>query len=473
MKLKIFKRLFFTTSLVFFIALTFVFIIFSVAVNNVYMDTRSEILASSCRSVIDVLSHKEYSRDSAKATINTIGNVNDIDVFLSDMNGKVVFCSCQSECNHLNFVIDKKYLDSAAVGGKIQLTNVGGLYDEMNYAVVNSCIDDSGKVFYVISVSAVVAVRDLLTMLIVIYALCAILPLAFMFIAEYALVSRFTRPLKYMSVAAKSIAKGDFTKRIPVISNDEIGELSVLFNRMTKSLSRTELASKNFVANVSHELRTPMTTISGFIDGIIDGTIPEDKHSYYLNLVSVEVKRLSRLVQSMLGLAQLESDNAKLNKTDFRLSDVVLNIAVSMEQRIEEKQICVDGLEDMTETVICADKDLLYQVIYNLTDNAVKFTEIGGSITFSLKRIDNSLVFSIANSGNSISDKDLPHIFEKFYKVDKSRSNHKDSLGLGLYICKTVVELHEGTISADSKDGEFTRFTLSIPIKDQNGVKYE
>ncbi len=472
MKLKIFKRLFFTTSLVLFIALTFVFIIFSVAVNNTYMDERFEILEASCQSVVNVLTDTDQSNDAVKISMNTVVTVNDVDVFLADVNGKVVMCACDDACNHQNFVLDKRVLDSAATNGKIQLTNLGGLYDEMNYAVVNKCITESSKVFYVVSVSPVVAVRDLLIMLLGMYALCALLPLVFMFVAEYTLVSRLTRPLKYLSVAARSIAKGDFSKRVPVISNDEIGELCLLFNRMTGSLSRTQSASKSFVANVSHELRTPMTTISGFIDGIIDGTIPEEKHAYYLNLVSQEVKRLTRLVHSMLSLAQLESDNARLNKTDFRLCDVILNTAVSMEQKIDEKNIQINGLQDMTETVISADKDLLHQVIYNLTDNAVKFTNENGTISFSLKRIEKNLVFSITNTGPNIPEKDLPHIFEKFYKTDKSRSSYKDSLGLGLYICKTVVELHGGKISAESAYGN-TCFTLSIPILDENGEKYE
>lgn len=464
MKLKIFKRLFFTTSLVFFFALTFVFIIFSVAVSNSYTETRSELLASSCRSIMNMLTDSQHSIDSVKVSIDTIANVNNIDVLLVDANGKVITCGCNQVCNHQDFVIDKKILNSAAANGKIQLTNLGGIYDETNYSVVNKCITDSGREIFVISVSSVVALQDLLVMLLGMYAMCALLPLLFMFVAEYTLVSRFTRPLKYLSVAARSIAKGDFSKRVPVISNDEIGELCLLFNRMTGSLLRTQTASKSFVANVSHELRTPMTTIGGFIDGIIDGTIPEDKHSYYLAIVSQEVKRLSRLVQSMLSLAQLESDNSRLNITDFRLSDVILNTVVSMEQKINLKNIQIIGLDDMTETVISADKDLLHQVIYNLTDNAVKFVNDNGIISFSLKRIEKDLVFSITNTGDSIPEKDLPHIFEKFYKIDKSRSSHKDSLGLGLYICKTIAELHNGTISAESKDGNTTCFTLSIPI---------
>ena len=135
-----------------------------------------------------------------------------------------------------------------------------------------------------------------------------------------------------------------------------------------------------------------------------------------------------------------------------------------MEQKINDAEIEITGLEKLTESVICGDKDLLHQVVYNLTDNAVKFTPAGGVIDFSLLRVKDNLEFVIRNSGDGIPEKDIPHVFEKFYKSDKSRSNHKNSLGLGLYICKTVAELHNGSIKVESVEGEYTQFTLSLPL---------
>ena len=181
MKLKIFKRLFFTTSIVLFIALTFVFILFSVALSNTYTDERSKILSSSCKSVIDVLSYTD-SAEAIRVAIDTVVNVNDVDVFLADVNGKVIMCGCESKCNHQQFVIEKNLLYSASTNSKMQLSNLSGIYDEMNYTVINKTITDSGKVVFVASVSPAASVQDLLLMLLGLYALCALLPLIFMFV---------------------------------------------------------------------------------------------------------------------------------------------------------------------------------------------------------------------------------------------------------------------------------------------------
>jgi signal transduction histidine kinase len=169
----------------------------------------------------------------------------------------------------------------------------------------------------------------------------------------------------------------------------------------------------------------------------------------------------------MLSLSRLESDEKPLKLTDVRLADTVVNVVVSMEQKISGKEINITGLEELSQTVISGDSDLLHQVIYNLTDNAVKFTPYGGCINFNLHRIQDSVEFKIRNTGDGIPGKDIPFIFERFYKIDKSRSTHKDSLGLGLYICKTVAELHNGIIKVESDSKTYTEFTVTLPIKNQ------
>lgn len=285
-----------------------------------------------------------------------------------------------------------------------------------------------------------------------------------MFFVEYFISYRFTKPLKLMSDAAKSMAKGDFSKRIPVMSDDEIGELAVSFNQMTNSLVQLEGTRRRFIANISHELKTPMTTIGGFIDGITDGTIPPEKQGYYLSLVSVEIKRLSRMVQSMLSLAKLESGEQKINKTEFDLADMLFNIIVSQEQRIAERSLKLEGLDAIDQIDINADYDLIYQVVYNLVDNAIKFTNEGGTISFSTAKFDNAVQFKIKNTGEGIAEKDLPFIFERFYKADKSRSAVKDSTGLGLHLAYTIISIHGGKTSVNSKPLEFTEFTFVLPI---------
>ena len=470
MRLKIFQKLFFTTACVLFVTLTLVFVLLSVAVNDETAKGKYQIVSESCDIISDNLLKDGGVVDSTSLSVmNSVSKVNALDIFVIDQSGQIVACGCDNffltgNCDHAEFVLSTDYLSQIVTDGNMELSSVGGIYDGMHYTYAKSIRVPLGVDYYIISTSSVMSAIEIIKIMFSMYAAAAIIPLIFMFIAEYGIVYRITRPLKYMSLAAKSIANGDFSKRIPVMSNDEIGELSVLFNRMTDSLARSERTSRNFVANVSHELKTPMTTISGFIDGIIDGTIDSSKQTYYLGIVSDEVKRLSRLVQSMLNLSRLESSENILKQSSFRLSETILNVVISMEQKINDAEIEITGLEKLTESVICGDKDLLHQVVYNLTDNAVKFTPAGGVIDFSLLRVKDNLEFVIRNSGDGIPEKDIPHIFEKFYKSDKSRSNHKNSLGLGLYICKTVAELHNGSIKVESVEGEYTQFTLSLPL---------
>ena len=285
-----------------------------------------------------------------------------------------------------------------------------------------------------------------------------------MFFAIYTMTYRMTKPLKLMSEASKAMAKGDFSKRIPVTSDDEIGELAVSFNQMTNSLVQLEGMRKSFVANVSHELKTPMTTIGGFIDGILDGTIEPEKQRYYLTIVSDEVKRLSRLVQSMLSMAKLESGEFILKPELFDFRELLCTIVISQEQRIEAQGLNITGLDEIPSVSVSADRDLIHQVIYNLVDNAIKFTNESGTINFSLKTDSKKLVFTITNTGKGIPEKELPYVFERFYKVDKSRSANKNSTGLGLYIVKTILKAHGGGITVISQENSFTSFSITLPV---------
>ena len=293
--------------------------------------------------------------------------------------------------------------------------------------------------------------------------LASLLAFGISFFIMWILSYNLVKPLSEMSEAAKRFAKGDFSKRVHVRRTDEIGQLSIAFNNMADSLSKSEDTRRSFIANVSHELKTPMTTISGFIDGILDGTIPETKMMHYLNIVATEIKRLSRLVTTMLNLSRIDSGGLKLNYQHFDISEIVFKSLLSFEATIEEKSIEIRGLEDSKPAFIDGDPDMIHQVIYNLIENAVKFTNENGYIEVKIVTHKNNVFVSIKNSGQGISKGDLKFIFDRFYKTDKSRSQDKNGMGLGLYIVKTIVELHNGTISVDSVEGEYCTFEFYIP----------
>ena len=274
-----------------------------------------------------------------------------------------------------------------------------------------------------------------------------------------------SKQLKQMSEQAKKFAKGDFSGRIPVKGKDEVGQLTRAFNDMADALDKEESVRRDFIANISHELKTPMTTIAGFIDGILDGTIPESKQKHYLTIVSEEISRLSGLVASMLSLARIDSGKTTIYKTKFSLISTIVNILLTFEDRLEEKEIEIVGLETADGLSVYGDQALLHQVLYNLIENATKFTPQGGEITFHAESKGDKLYFSVKNSGKGISQKDLPFIFDKFYKTDKSRSEDKKSMGLGLYLVKTIINLHGVEFTVTSEIDKETCFAFWIPNK--------
>lgn len=473
MRLKLFKKYFFTNAVIILFSLTFMMMILAFVLNSYIAKSKQQTLDKARNEVIDYISSSNINikrdTDELYGILKTIAAVSDVNVFIGDNSGEVFLCGCEEwqqekNCFHTASKIETKevkgYLDA------VSDLHVGtlGIYETPHYLTLDSIIDNEGKKQGIVFVTASVSeVGSLLSTVTQIYLLSAALPLIIMFFAIYAMTYRLTKPLKQMSEASRAMAKGDFSKRIPVTSDDEIGELAASFNMMTNSLAQLEGMRKSFVANVSHELKTPMTTIGGFIDGILDGTIEAEKQDYYLNIVSQEVKRLSRLVQSMLSMAKLESGELVLKYELFDLRELLLTVVISQEQRIEAKRLEIIGLDELQGVSVKADRDLIYQAVYNLIDNAIKFAEEGGKIKFSLKNENKKTILTVTNTGSGIPEKDLPFIFERFYKVDKSRSAAKNSTGLGLYIVKTIVTAHGGSVAVSSKENELTSFKIIFP----------
>ncbi|MGN1202279.1 MAG: ATP-binding protein, partial [Eubacterium sp.] len=295
------------------------------------------------------------------------------------------------------------------------------------------------------------------------FVLSALACLALAFICIWHLTRQFVKPLRQMSAAAKKFAIGDFSYRVKVSGEDELAELGKAFNDMADALDTLESSRRSFVSNVSHELRTPMTSIGGFIDGILDGTIPREKTDYYLKIVSGEIRRLSRLVVAMLNMSKIESGSFEMNPSNYDITDQIIHILLTFEQKIDEKHIDIQGLEKLKPTYIVADTDMIYQVIYNIFDNAVKFANDGGYIRVTMLDNNDTVEVHIKNSGIGIKAEELSRVFERFYKVDKSRSLDAKGAGLGLYIVKMMVEMHGGSIWAISEDEESAEFVFRLP----------
>ena len=402
-------------------------------------------------------------RDALAPTLTALSESNDTTIFLTDINGKTLLCTEGSSCVvHSTYQIPASILRKADAGQYSEVGRLENLYKTPKFTVCQPVKTSAGAVGYLFVSADNADMRTFLTEMIKIFLISAVAVLLISFVATYFVTLKMVRPLREMSTAAKKFGQGDFTTRIRIDGDDEIGQLAMSFNNMARSLSELESMRRSFIANVSHELKTPMTSIAGFIDGILDGTIGKDQERHYLRIVSDEVKRLSRLVRSMLNLSRIEAGELKVQTTPFNILEIICETVFSFEQSIEQKKLDIRGL-DTDKVMVDADPDLIHQVVYNLVDNAVKFVSEGGYLEFSFS-VDASMTYvGIRNSGEGLSKEEIPRVFDRFYKTDRSRGVDKNGVGLGLYLVRSIINLHGGDIIVKSVQGEYTEFVFSVP----------
>lgn len=350
-----------------------------------------------------------------------------------------------------------------------------GVYKHPRF-VVAIPVPESGSGFA--SVGPVLAVTDPGAMtemwkaFLGIFAITAITVLLIAFVATATTTAQQIKPIKDMASAARKFAEGNFDARVCDSGRgDEIRELTEAFNAMADSLQKTEQQRREFVANISHELKTPMTTIAGYADGILDGVISPEEERQYLSIISDESRRLSRLVRRMLDVSQLQSLDIIHQKRPFDLGESMCRVLVSMEKKITDRGLDVDVEIPEDPVMVLGDNDLLTQVVYNLLENAAKFAQQGSTLYLGLERRGEKAVVTVRNTGATIPEEELPLLFERFHKSDKSRSQDKDGVGLGLYIVRTILEQHREKITATSENG-VTTFSFTVQLaEEKSGTK--
>ncbi len=435
-----------------------------------WRDEKKSLLTQNATSIASIAGGflgkgEELPTNMMRGFLASFSNSIDADIFITDLNGGVLLGNYSN-----SYLEDPAQVPAPAAAMAVKgmyegKNNFGGLYKTSYYIIgVPMRAGENGPcVGAVFATASAATVTEAQGDLIRIFLIAAAAALAVTFCVVGVFAYRLVKPLRQMSAAARSFGAGDFSIRVPVTSADELGQLAASFNNMANSLSISEGTRRSFIANVSHELKTPMTTIAGFIDGILDGTIPRQEQDKYLGVVSSEVKRLSRLVKSMLDLSRIDNGEMKLNPAKFDITNTIVTTLLTFEQSIDEKQIEVRGLEGARPQTVYGDQDLLHQVVYNLIENAVKFTNPGGYIAVQLSDSIDRTTVVIENSGQGIVPEELPRIFERFYKTDKSRSRDKNGMGLGLYIVRTILKLHGGDIAVSSAAGQYCRFEFYIP----------
>ena len=296
------------------------------------------------------------------------------------------------------------------------------------------------------------------------YSTSIVLILAFLF--AYYSSGKIVRPIKIIGESAKKFAQGDFESRVSLEKNEskikELNELADTFNNMAFELEKFEEIRNNFVSDVSHELRTPMTTITGFVEAILDGTIPKEREEEYLKIVHDECKRLSRLVNSFLDVTRNLNQKIEIEISDFDINRLITQVVAGFQKKIDEKNIKVNIVLCDEFCSVKGDKDAIQRVITNLFDNAIKFTNIDGEILIKVQENHNEYDIIVKNTGVGFSAEEGKLIFERFYKMDKSRSDNKDGTGIGLYIVKSIINRHGKKIVASGVEGEYAEFRFSL-----------
>ena len=467
-----FGRSFFAIATVLLLSLVLLGTSFQMLINDYMTDNTIEGLQQDAHILADLAA--AYSIDGSLNSREFILNldiatqISSFDAVICNKEGEIVICSCYpSVCEHIGWRVDQNYLARVIQNsGDVATGVIKGLYTDSRYVVCLPIVS-SGSVGGIVMVSTpVIATTQILNRISNLFLTTSSFVVLIAVVVATFFTRRESKPLQDMAKAANAFGHGNLTARVRVdeSTSEEMQELALAFNNMATSLQKSEYQRQEFVANVSHELKTPMTTISGYIDGILDGTIPEQRHSYYLQIVSDETKRLSRLVRSMLDISQLQSqDIPEEKKMHFDLEEVLGQVLITFEKKITDKKLDVDV--DMPEHPVytIANKDYITQVVYNLLDNAVKFCPEGKTLGLRIREGGGKVYVSISNEGETIPAEELPLVFDRFHKLDKSRSKNRDGWGLGLYIVKTIVCSHGENISVTSRDGK-TTFTFTLPL---------
>ena len=409
--------------------------------------------------------------DALSTKLEIIGESAEAYLFFTDNDGRVMIASSPDKLESLTVPEEMmEKIDASDADYYHVFGTLGGMLDGKSYITVSEMRNENGQPSgYLFLCSSGEQLTQFKQQFWSNFLLSACVMLLCASILTKILMRQLTDPLQKVTDAAQRFGGGDLSVRVEGVEGEgEVADLARTFNRMADNIQMNDNSRGQFMGNIAHELRTPMTTIKGFVDGILDGTIPPEMQNHYLQLVSEETGRLARLIQNMLDLSKLESGEYQVNARMFNIWETLTGVALAAEQRINDGMIELEGLTMDEKVLVYADPDLIHQVAYNLLDNAIKFTPAGGTIRFRVEKLGPEAEISIWNSGQGISPEALPYVFERFYKEDRSRGLHARGSGLGLNICKVLVNLSGGQIRVESQQGEWCRFVFTLPTCSPN-----
>lgn len=425
--------------------------------------------AESIRQLI-LLNGAIEKREHYSGIIQGVADECDGVIQIADGTGRILYSFFPQVMTNVGEVEEGQYLDSDVLkvvsqGKKYILKDYyNKVFDQMmSTVVIDVRTDDNVVINYIIvharnsnvNISYSRLIERLLIPCIAVIGLGVVL----IILLNYSI----TTPLVEMNSAVQNIKRGNYNKQVLVTSRDEVGQLAESFNAMAQELEKTDTMRKDFVANISHELRTPLTSINGFVQGLLDGTIPDSEKEKYLQIVLSESQRLSKLTREMLDLSRIESGKYKINISTFDINELLRRVIITLGNKIDEKDI--DFRVDFQQERIYVNADIgcIEQVCVNLLDNAIKFTERGKAVTVTSTVSEGEAIVAIQDCGKGIEASVLEHIWDRFYTENKSRSGNK-GMGLGLSIVKRLLAEHGRDIFVTSQVGVGTKFWFNLEL---------
>ncbi len=468
------------------VSFTALAVIVSVMFTQYTKETKNTIISRTSQAIVNYMKNdcqitdlesfnnavnKEY--DSIRSFISKISPFsNELIFMISNSEGLILINDSNVPYGYIIEHVPTDVIQKVEQSDSITSVDMKGVFRTKHYSYATPYFGDDGEFLGAVFVcSSSEGMQGMVDMVIRIIVITSLWVMVVALVCVYFLTERSVTPLKKMTGAAKKFAQGDFSTRIEVTGRDEISQLAYSFNNMARQLETLEDTRRTFLVNVAHDLRTPMTTIGGFIEGILAGAIPEDKEEYYLSLIRDEVKRLSRLVSQLLDVSRIEAGDRKFNFESFDICEMARMILISFESKLEEKKLDVEFDVENDNMYAYGDKDAIHQVLYNICHNAIKFSYEGGKYRIKISGMDKKIYVSVYNEGVGMSEEELPNVFDRFYKSDKSRGLDKTGVGMGMYITKTIINAHEQDIWVKSVQGEYCEFVFTLKEGDKKKKK--
>ncbi len=415
---------------------------------------------NSVQLILNAYGTNEPSQDGIFASMDSIIPHSNSELILLGTDGTVIYTS-DRQADRIGFAVSSEYYGTAATG------DVGGLFTKPCIYSCKKLYKANGQLYgVIIAYNPSIPGGELGSMSFNTVLVATIWLIIFSMTIIFALTESTTKDLRRIASVAEEFSKGNFKSRLAIPRNKELQSVAIAINEMADTLGDMEMSRTSLVANISHDLRTPMTIIYGYVNNMLDGAIAPEDYRHYLEIIASEIKRLSRLVSTLLDVSRLEAGKTNMNLTEFCLSETARIVLISCEERINAKHIDIE-FDNQKELYVSADIDAVHKCIFNLLDNAIKFVPEKGKISIRLTEtvIDGKpkAVYSITNNGDIIPSDEMPHLFERFYKSDRSRGLDKTGTGLGLYIVKTTLNALGEDITCTSSAAVGTTFTFTLP----------